>query len=142
MLIGSFQSKITDGNRVAVPKKLRTELGDRFIVAKWYEQCVVMISLTDWEALLQRLTGKQELLTRAVRDTDRFILGSAFEVEVDRQGRINLPANLSTFANLSSDVIFLGLGSRVEIWDATIWAKKEGEIASEAANLLENMSHD
>jgi MraZ protein len=142
MLIGSFQSKITDGNRVAVPKKLRTELGDRFIVAKWYEQCVVMISLTDWEALLQKLTGKQELLTRAVRDTDRFILGSAFEVEVDRQGRINLPANLSTFANLSSDVIFLGLGSRVEIWDATIWAKKEGEIASEAANLLENMSHD
>ncbi len=142
MLIGSFQSKITDGNRVAVPKKLRTELGDRFIVAKWYEQCVVMISLTDWEALLQRLTGKQELLTRAVRDTDRFILGSAFEVEVDRQGRINLPANLSIFANLSSDVIFLGLGSRVEIWDATIWAKKEGEIASEAANLLENMSHD
>ncbi|MBP7118783.1 cell division/cell wall cluster transcriptional repressor MraZ [Candidatus Woesebacteria bacterium] len=142
MLIGSFQSKITDGNRVAVPKKLRTELGDRFIVAKWYEQCVVMISLTDWEALLQRLTGKQELLTRAVRDTDRFILGSAFEVEVDRQGRINLPANLSTFANLSSDVIFLGLGSRVEIWDATTWAKKEGEIASEAANLLENMSHD
>lgn len=142
MLIGSFQSKITDGNRVSVPKKLRTELGDRFIVAKWYEQCVVMISLTDWEALLQRLTGKQELLTRAVRDTDRFILGSAFEVEVDRQGRINLPASLSTFANLSSDVIFLGLGSRVEIWDATIWAKKEGEIASEAANLLENMSHD
>lgn len=142
MLIGSFQSKITDGNRVAVPKKLRTELGDRFIVAKWYEQCVVMISLTDWEALLQKLTGKQELLTRAVRDTDRFILGSAFEVEVDRQGRINLPANLSTFAKLSADVVFLGLGSRVELWDATTWEAKEAQIAAEAADLLENMSHD
>lgn len=142
MLIGSFQSKITDGNRVAVPKKLRTELGDRFIVAKWYEQCVVMISLTDWQALLQKLTGKQELLTRAVRDTDRFILGSAFEVEVDRQGRINLPANLSTFAKLSTDVVFLGLGSRVELWDATTWEAKEAQIATEAADLLENMSHD
>lgn len=142
MLIGSFQSKITDGNRVAVPKKLRTELGDRFIVAKWYEQCVVMISLTDWEALLQKLTGKQELLTRAVRDTDRFILGSAFEVEVDRQGRINLPANLSTFAKLTSDVVFLGLGSRVELWDAPTWEAKEAQIATEAADLLENMSHD
>jgi MraZ protein len=142
MLIGSFQSKITDGNRVAVPKKLRTELGDRFIVAKWYEQCVVMISLTDWEALLQKLTGKQELLTRAVRDTDRFILGSAFEVEVDRQGRINLPTNLSTFAKLSTDVVFLGLGSRVELWDQTTWEAKEAQIATEAADLLENMSHD
>ncbi len=142
MLIGSFQSKITDGNRVAVPKRLRTELGDRFIVAKWYEQCVVMISLTDWEALLQKLTGKQELLTRAVRDTDRFILGSAFEVEVDRQGRINLPANLIPFAKLSTDVVFLGLGSRVELWDATTWGAKEAQIATEAADLLENMSHD
>src|SRR5690348_13330248 len=112
MLIGNYSTRLTEGNRIAVPKRLRGELGDRFIIAKWYEQCLVFISLKHWDALLQKLTGSQEILTQAVRDTDRFILGSAYEVEIDKQGRIVLPDPLKQFADLSNEVVFLGLGMR------------------------------
>ena len=141
MLLGNYTSRVTTGNRVAVPKRLRSELGDRFIVAKWYEQCLVCISIEHWEALLQKLTGKQEVLTAAVRDTDRFIMGSAYEIEVDAQGRVLLPESLKSFANLSEDVIFLGLGMRVEIWDKNTWQTKELEIGKTASNLIEKLGN-
>jgi len=142
MLLGNYITHLTEGNRVAIPKKFRTQLGEELILAKWYENCLVVIGLTAWQELLQKLTGKQEILTAAVRDTDRFILGSAFELVPDRQGRIIIPENLTTFAQLSAEVVFLGLGDRVEIWDKKTWENKEREIAQTAPELIEKLAHD
>lgn len=140
MLLGNYSSTITGGRRIAVPKKFRASLGDRFIVAKWYEKCLVVISVSQWEELLLKLTGGEARLTNAVRDTDRFIMGSAFEVEVDSQGRFVIPDSLATFAGLTQETVFLGLGSRVELWDKSEWEKRETYIAENASALLEGMA--
>lgn len=140
MLIGQFFSKITLKNRVSIPKKFRDEVGNDVVVAKWYEGCLVVIPKVSWKRILEKLTGRTEILTKAVRDTDRFILGSAYEVELDGQGRFVLPINLKEYANLSNDVVFLGLGDRLEIWDSKVWAEKEKGVQKEAAEELESLS--
>ena len=89
---------------------------------------------------MKRLTAKLSTLTASVRDTDRFILGGAYEVELDYQGRIIVPGLLVDHAALTGNTIFVGLGDRVEIWDKAKWEKREKEIAEYAGYLVENIS--
>ena len=125
MLIGQYESKLTDQNRLAVPKKIRLELGEEMIVAKWYEGCLVLVSRENWQKLSTRLIGKQEILISPVRDIDRFILASAFEINLDSQGRFVLPESLKRFAEIKSEVVFIGLGDRAEIWPLDKWLELE-----------------
>ena len=140
MLIGQYFSKITDKNRISLPIKFRNELGKKLIIAKWYEGCCVIVSVEDWKKLLTKLTGRAEILTKAVRDTDRFILGSAFELDLDAQGRFVIPGNLKGYAGLSEDVTFLGLGDRIELWDTAVWNEKEQTVQENAGQTLEEMT--
>ena len=142
MLIGQYEANITEGNRVAIPKKFRTELGKNFIVAKWYENCLVLVANKNWDALLQRVTGVTRIVTAPVRRTDRFILGSAFEISPDTQGRTVIPKQLVEFANLKADIVFVGLGDRVEVWNKSNWITEEGAIAHKASDLLESINNE
>lgn len=137
MFLGNYTSNLTTGKRVAVPKKFRNLLSDEFVVAKWYEKCLVVISTTKWEELLKRLTGENSSLVAAVRDTDRFIMGSAYEIKVDSQGRFVIPDSLMKFAGITEEVVFLGLGDRVEVWDKKEWEARESYLSENAALLLE-----
>jgi MraZ protein len=125
-----------------VPKKFRAELGKTCIVAKWYDKCLVLLSEEAWSELLQRLTVTETIPTAAVRDTLRFVMGSAFEVSFDSQGRFVLPDSLYSYAGIKNEVIFLGLGERIEIWDKAEWSAKEQYIADNAGNLLEQLAND
>lgn len=117
-------------------------LGKDLVIAKWYEECLVVVDKRVWDALLNKLSGKAELATKPVRDTDRFILGSAYEVQPDFQGRIIIPQSLVDYAKLSSELIFLGLKDRVEIWDKDIWLLKEKEISQKASEYIEKIAND
>lgn len=142
MLIGQYETTLSQKRRVAIPKAFRKVLGKKFIAAKWYEGCLVLVSQDDWQVLLNRLTGKKGIITAPVRDTDRFILGSAFELEPDSQGRVIVPALLANYASLEEDIVFLGLGDRVEIWSKKEWKKREGYVASHAAEFVEKMAEN
>ena len=140
MLLGSYFGRISHKRRIAVPQKLRASLGESFILAKWYEGCLILVSETGWEALLKRLTGTTELVTKTVRDTDRFILGTAYEMVPDDQGRIVIPGSLAEHAGLTGNVRFVGLMDRVEIWDEIKWLEKEKEVAKNASEIFEKMA--
>lgn len=140
MMIGNFTVTISPGFRVAVPKRFRQELKNQMIAAKWYEGCVVLIPETYWQGLVGRVVGGSRSLTQAVRDTDRFLLGSAHEIVLDQQGRFVIPESLRVHAKLSNEVVFLGLGDRVEVWDKKEWEKKESQIAGNASDLVEGLN--
>ena len=142
MLIGQYETTLSQKRRVAIPKAFRKVLGKKFIAAKWYEGCLVLVSQDDWQELLNRLTGKKGMITTPVRDTDRFILGSAFELEPDGQGRVIVPALLADYASLKEEIVFLGLGDRAEIWAKSEWKKREGYVASHAAEFVEKMAEN
>ena len=131
---------IGDGRRVAVPKKFLKELGDKPILAKWYEDCLILVSSGFWENLFVRLTGGKRAIDLGVRDIERFILGSAYEIEPDEQGRIIIPEILSAYANLDKEAVFVGLGDRVEIWSKDAWDEKAGSLAKTTKEYIESVS--
>lgn len=140
MLIGQYESKLGAKRRLAIPAKVRSALGDKLIIAKFYEGSLVMVNPVGWQKLMTRLTSNIETLTVSVRDTDRFIMGSAYEVEPDFQGRVILPQILAEYAGITKSAIFLGLGDRVEIWDKDVWSKREHEISEYAGYLVEKLA--
>lgn len=140
MLVGQYTSKLTDKDRISIPKKFREELGDELIVAKWYENCLVLVSREIWEKLLNRLLGESKLITAPVRDIDRFILGSAFEIKLDSQGRFIVPEVLRIYADITDEVTFIGLGDRAEIWSAGKWMEIEKVLETKASEAIETIS--
>lgn len=141
MILGNYLSQLSSGKRLAVPKKFRSQIGEKCIVAKWYDKCLVLLSEEAWTELLQRLTVSESIPTAAVRDTMRFVMGSAYEVSFDSQGRFVLPDSLMEYAGITKETMFLGLGTRIEIWDKALWEEKEKNISNEAGNLLETIAN-
>jgi MraZ protein len=140
MLIGSYLGNLSDARRVAVPKKFLNEIGPKPVLAKWYEDCLILVSAEFWNTILSRLTGGTKVAGLGVRDIERFILGSAFELEPDAQGRIIVPELLAGYADLSKDLVFVGLGDRIEIWNKDKWDTKSQELAKTTKEYIENLS--
>jgi MraZ protein len=141
MLIGSYLGSLGEKRRVAVHKSFLDEIGKVPILAKWYEDCLVLVSSDFWDKLLGRLTGGSRVASLGVRDIERFVLGSAFEVEPDSQGRIIIPELLANYAGFDKELVFAGLGDRVEIWSKEVWDKKSKDLAVGTKEYIEMISH-
>ncbi len=132
MLIGEYTSQITSGNRTALPKKLRSELGNSILLTRGYEKSLLILSTLAWRELISS-TARGPFTSQAVRDTARFLLGGAHEVSLDGQGRFVVPPALVEYAQLHNEVIFLGLERWVELWDKQQWREREKYLVKHSA---------
>lgn len=141
MLIGEYQSKLGEKNRVALPSKLRSDLGQKIIVTRGYENCLVIVRPDQFEDLLKHINDREFTLSE-VRDTSRFLIGGAIEIDLDAQGRMVLPKSLIDYANLQNDLTFIGLVRWVEIWSTDSWSERLDflkENSSDIAQKLESI---
>lgn len=139
MIIGEYTQKITDKKRVALPKKFREEIGNKLVVTKGYEQCLIILSPTQWQEMISdSISGP--FVSQAIRDTSRFLLGSAVEIELDAQGRFVIPSHLEEYAGLSDESVFLGLGRWIEVWSIKRWHEKRGEIENQSSVIGEKLA--
>ena len=125
MLLGQYEAKIDKNSRCALPKRFRQVLGDRIIATLGYENSLIIVSRESWETLLSGTAGRP-FIESETRETQRFLLGNASELELDSKGRFILPSYLRTFAGIENDVIFLGLSGYVELWDKKRWEQYRG----------------
>ena len=100
MIIGEYQQKLGDKNRIAFPKKFREELGNKLIMTKGYEGCLVIMSPAQWEEMVSDSVSGP-FVSGVVRDTSRFLLAGASEIELDSQGRFVVPNYLKELSSLS-----------------------------------------
>ena len=139
MLIGEHVYKVGDKNRVALPKDFREEIGSIIVVTRGYEGCLVVVSPSQWEGLIAE-AASGPFVSGPVRDTSRFLLGGAAEIELDEQGRFVLPKSLVDYAGIGNEVCFLGLGRWIEIWDKSSWEERKGFLSKEAGGIAEKLS--
>jgi MraZ protein len=140
MFIGSYPGSLNDKRRVAIPKKFINELGEKPIIAKWYEGCLILVTSTFWQELLNRLVGPGMVAALGVRNIERFILGSAFELDPDDQGRFVIPEILAKYAGFDKELVFVGLTNRVEIWSKESWDSLSGDLAKTTREYIERLS--
>ncbi len=120
MLIGQHEGKIDAKGRTAFPKKLREIIGDKLIITLGYENSLIIVSEDGWKALLEGTEGKP-FIQQEARETQRFLLGGASNVELDSKGRFVIPNYLRSFGKIKDEVVFIGLYRYVELWDKALW---------------------
>lgn len=118
MLMGEFQHNMDQKGRVTVPSRFREDLGERFCLCKGLDGCLFVLSLEQWQRLVEKITAIPLAKGRSVQ---RYFLAGAAEVEPDKQGRVLVPQNLREHAGLDKDVTLVGMGSRAEMWDTARW---------------------
>lgn len=126
MFMSEYNHTIDTKGRLIVPSKFRDQLGDEFVVTKGMDGCLFVYANEDWTTFEQKLTSLP-LINKEARKFARFFLAGAAQVEVDKQGRILLPANLRDFAGLEKDVVLVGVGSRIEIWSRENWENMDAD---------------
>ena len=140
MFLGTYLVSVTSGKRTSIPSVFRQKLGESLILAKWYEECLVLVNKSSLDALLTRITGGSGSIVEPIRQTEHFIFASGFDVMPDEQGRIVIPERLASYAKLGETVYFLGVGDRVEIWNKEIWDEREKTVAKNAASYIEKLA--
>ena len=120
MFMSEYNHTLDTKGRLIIPAKFREVLGEEFVVSQRLDGSLFVYANDDWNAFEQQLTSLP-LINKEARQFARFFLAGAATVEVDKQGRILLPAALREFAGLEKDVVLVGVGSRVEIWSKDKW---------------------
>jgi MraZ protein len=139
MLLGRYKGKITDKSRLAFPAKLRAELKETIVVTQGYEKSLIAVSERGWKSLIEN-TGNKPFVFGPARDTTRFLLGSAQTLKLDKQGRFVLPDYLLRYAQIDKEVIFLGLGSYVEIWNTNRWNAYQNKLENNIEDIADRLS--
>ncbi len=120
MFFGEFQHSIDSKGRLIVPSKFREGLGVTFVLTKGLDDCLFAYPLNEWKNFEEKLKSLP-ISSRDARAFVRYFFSGATECELDRQGRILLPANLREHARLEKDVVVIGVSTRVEIWSKELW---------------------
>lgn len=113
--MGEYNHTVDAKGRLIIPATYREKLGERFVVTKGIDDCLVVYAMEQWEELLEKLS--QISMTRQNnRNFNRFMLGKAGEVELDSHGRILLNTAFREYAQIEKDVVLVGAGKYIEIW--------------------------
>ena len=120
MFMGEYSHTIDTKGRLIIPSKFREELGETFVVTKGLDGCLFVFSDEEWKAFEIKLKSLP-LTNKNARQFARFFVAAATPCELDKQGRILLPATLREFAGLEKDVVLTGMLNRIEIWSKEKW---------------------
>lgn len=120
-LLGEYPSTLDAKSRALLPAALKKQLGGAeskgFVVNRdVFSECLVLYPMDEWD----RTSADVRRLNRFDPDNVEFIrrfLNGATPVELDASGRLLLPKTLMAYAHLGKDIVFTGMGDRIEIWN-------------------------
>lgn len=138
MLIGEYEHSLDAKGRLIMPSKLRQDMGETFIVTKGLDGCLFAFSQNEWLNFETKLKALP-LSDKNARNFVRFFLSGATECEIDKQGRFLIPNNLRVAANLEKEVVVIGVGTRLEIWNKNIWQQCDENISAD--EIAQNMAN-
>jgi MraZ protein len=134
MFLGEYTPNITEGSRIALPKKLREQIrGEEVILSRGFEKCVFIYDREDWEIEAQKQI-ENPITEAKTRDMKRYMYSGATDTVIDFQGRIVIPTNLKIYAGLKKGVAVIGAGDHIEIWDIENWEQRLEKISEEVAS--------
>ncbi len=137
MFMGEYNNTLDAKGRMIIPRKFREELSDRFVITRGLDKCLFGYTLDEWSRLEESMKNLS-LTKRDARKFMRLFFSGAALVEVDKQGRINIPRNLRTYAGLEKECTVIGVSSRIEIWDTGEWT----DFYTESEENFEDIAED
>jgi|SRR5919197_1242708 MraZ protein len=140
MLLGAYDHTIDDKNRLTLPAKFREAFSDGVVVTRGLDGCLFAYRRPDWDRLVESRLAPLDPLSPQTRRLERFFYAGATEAELDKQGRVMIPAQLIEHAKLGREVVVAGVNDRLEIWDRAAWRKELAEVEGSAEDVAERLA--
>ena len=141
MFIGEYHHSLDDKGRLIIPSKFRDDLGEKFIITRGIENCIFVYSEASWT----KITNQLESLPFTKKDARafiRFFLSGATIAEFDKQGRINIPSPLISYAKINKECVIIGTGDRLEIWSEESWNDFFTSAKDSMSDIAENLFNE
>lgn len=141
MFIGEYHHTIDEKGRIIIPVKFREELGNNFIITRGIENCLFVYSTENWAKITNKLNSLP-FTKKDARTFNRFFMSGATDVELDKQGRVNISKPLIDYANLLKDCVIIGTGDRLEVWSQESWESFFDSTKDSMSDIAENLFNE
>jgi len=138
MFSGEFEHTIDEKGRLTIPAKFRPLFEEGMFITRGLDGCLFAYPLAAWTILANKI-AELSLARSDARFFSRMIF-SGTECQLDKQGRILLPASLREHAAIENEVVIVGLNSRLEIWSKERWRQVTEKIQTEGSLFAEKLA--
>jgi len=138
MFIGEYIYTIDQKKRLAIPSKFRKALGNKAVITRGIDKCLVLYPLEEWGKLAKKLESLPTSQSEA-RNFARIMLSGAVDTKLDKLGRILIPDFLKKYAAFKKNIAILGLSNRIEIWDERKWQEFKKKTEETVGGIAEKL---
>jgi len=138
MFMGEYQHAMDEKGRLIIPAKFREGLGEKFVITRGLDNCLFVYPMEQWKLLEEKI---KELPTSHA-DTRAFVrmfFSGAVEAELDKQGRVVIPAHLREHARIERDLYVIGVSTKVEIWAKETWENYSSQAQQSYESIAEKI---
>ncbi|MFN2467620.1 MAG: division/cell wall cluster transcriptional repressor MraZ [Gaiellaceae bacterium] len=140
MLLGEYDHILDEKNRLTLPAKFRQSFAGGVVLTRWVDRCLYAYPRKDWGRFLESRLAELDPLRLDDRRIQRFLFAAASEAELDKQGRLMVPAPLLKHAGLKREVVVAGVNDHLEIWDRAAWRAEMTEVEGSAEHVAERLA--
>lgn len=139
MFLGEYEHNVDAKGRIAIPAKFRDDLTDGLVVTRGFDQNLLLYPAAAWREVADKVNSLP-MGQPATRNLRRLLFASAADLEMDKQGRILLPANLREYAGIDAEAVVAGMDSFIEIWSRDRWQAVIDSFPAEGAVIAEQVA--
>lgn len=115
MFSGMTNNSLDSKGRIILPAKFREELGESFYITSGFEDCLQVFSKSQFDFYCEQIKNLSGDVAISLQYT---LIAPSVEVTPNQLGRISIPQALREQAELTKDVVVIGMDTRIEIWDS------------------------
>ena len=140
MFIGTYEHTIDEKSRLTLPARFREGMGEGVVLSRGLDGNVAVYPRETWTMTVEARISALDPLSREARELRRFFFSGAAESNVDRQGRILVPAVLTRHAGLERDAVVAGSYDHLELWQPAAWEQHLHAVEGSAEHAAERLA--
>ncbi len=133
MFLGSYQHNLDDKGRLMIPARFRETLDGGAYITQGFDRCLMVMTGEYFRQVITQLDNIS-MTDPSGRLLRRMILGNAFQVEIDKVGRVLVPQTLRQFAGLDGEAVVAGQGEYFEVWAPAAWEEQVKQMQDTETN--------
>ena len=135
-----YECKLDVKGRMVLPARIKGQLpdggGNELVIRRGFEQCLILYPMVEFRKVFSKISGLNEF-NEEYRKLQRNFLSGVVTVELDSNGRFLIPKNMLAYAHIDKDVMLVGMGNKVEVWNPVIYQKQIIQDPGELSKLAE-----
>lgn len=141
-LHGEYECKLDAKGRLIVPAALKKQLPkaakNSFFINRGFEKCCVLYPSNEWQTIATEINKLSDYIKKE-REFKRYFLRGASKLDMDTASRVNLPKNLLEYAGVTTDIVLLAYGNKIELWSKAGYEKMLSEEPADFSALAEEV---